>query len=110
MNLLSILESKVYATQTVSSDPLSGIAVTSVNELVTVLTNVIIVVGVAVVVVMLALGFVKYVTSQGDKNAVDSAQKTLTYAVIGGVGLLIVYGLRTIILTLLGGQNIAEDY
>lgn len=108
MNLLSILESKVYAS--VGTTAITGVAVTSVTELVTVITNVIIVVGVAVVVVMLALGFVKYVTSQGDKNAVDSAQKTLTYAVIGGVGLLIVYGVRSIVLTLIAGEDISAGY
>lgn len=106
MNLLSILESKVYATA-VGTTPISGLAITTVEDLVTIVTNILIVVGVAVVIVMLALGFVKYITSQGDKAAVDSAQKTLTYAVIGGVGLLIVYGLRTILLGLLGAETIS---
>lgn len=107
MNLLSILESKVYAATSVGTEPIQGLEITSINSLVTIVTNILIVVGVAVVIVMLALGFVKYITSQGDKAAVDSAQKTLTYAVIGGVGLLLVYGLRTILLGLLGAQDIS---
>lgn len=109
MNLLSLLESKVYAQTAAPIEPLEGIAVNSVNELVTVITNILIIVGVAVVIVFLAMGFIKYITSGGDKNAVDSAQKTLTYAVIGGVGLLIVYGLRTLLLGLLNAQNL-QDY
>ncbi len=104
MNLLSVLESKVYALAA-GTTPLTGIAISSVNGLVTLVTNILIIVGVAVVIVFLALGFIKYITSGGDKNAVDSAQKTLTYAVIGGVGLLIVYGLRTLLLGLLSANT-----
>lgn len=100
--MMELLQTKVLAE--VGTAPITGIAVGSLNDLVTLITNVIIVAGVAVVVVMLALGFIKYVTSQGDKVAVDSAQKTLTFAVIGGVGLLIVYGLRSLILTLIGAD------
>ncbi|HBY09727.1 hypothetical protein A2473_00605 [candidate division WWE3 bacterium RIFOXYC2_FULL_42_13] len=106
MNLLSVLESKVYAqTAQAPTTPLTGIAITSVTGLVTLITNILIIVGVAIVIVFLALGFIKYITSGGDKNAVDSAQKTLTYAVIGGVGLLIVYGIRTLLLGLLNAQS-----
>lgn len=109
MNLLSLLESEVYAQTAAPVDKIEGIPVSSVNELVTVITNILIIVGVAVVVIFLAMGFIKYITSGGDKNAVDSAQKTLTYAVIGGVGLLIVYGLRTLLLNLLNAQSL-EGY
>ncbi|HBI35805.1 MAG: hypothetical protein UU64_C0004G0054 [candidate division WWE3 bacterium GW2011_GWF2_41_45] len=104
MNLLSLFETKVYAAS-VGTDPLTGISITSVSGLVTMITNIVIIVGLALVVLFLAIGFVKYVSSGGDKNAVDSAQKTLTYAVIGGVGLLLVYGIRALILTLLGGDD-----
>ncbi|OGC80081.1 hypothetical protein A3K01_03265 [candidate division WWE3 bacterium RIFOXYD1_FULL_43_17] len=107
MNLLSLLESKVYAQTAAPTTPIEGIPVTTVNELVTVITNILIIVGVAVVIVFLAMGFIKYITSGGDKNAVDSAQKTLTYAVIGGVGLLIVYGIRTLLLTLLSAEDLS---
>ncbi|OGC79828.1 hypothetical protein A3K01_02280 [candidate division WWE3 bacterium RIFOXYD1_FULL_43_17] len=106
MNLLSVLESKVYAAPA-GTTPIQGIPVTTVNELVTLITNILIIVGVAIVIVFLALGFIKYITSGGDKNAVDSAQKTLTYAVIGGVGLLIVYGIRTLLLGLLNAQSLS---
>ena len=107
MNLLSLLESKVYAQTAAPTSKIEGIPVTTVNELVTVITNILIIVGVAVVIVFLAMGFIKYITSGGDKNAVDSAQKTLTYAVIGGVGLLIVYGLRTLLLGLLNAITLS---
>jgi len=105
MNLLSLLETRVYAIEPMQTDPIQGMQIESVTSLVTLITNIIIIVGLALVVLFLAIGFVKYVTSGGDKNAVDSAQKTLTYAVIGGVGLLLVYGIRALILTLLGGDD-----
>jgi membrane protease YdiL (CAAX protease family) len=64
--------------------------------------NLIIGVGWALVFVMLALGFVQYVTSKGEKDAVESAQKWLTYAVIGGVGLFFITFIKTLLPTLLG--------
>ena len=66
--------------------------------------NLIIGVGWALVFVMLALGFVQYVMSKGEKTAVESAQKWLTYAVIGGVGLFFITFVRNLIPTLLGGD------
>ncbi|KKS31377.1 hypothetical protein A2380_02615 [candidate division WWE3 bacterium RIFOXYB1_FULL_43_24] len=108
MNLLSLLETRVYAIEPMQTDPIQGMQIESVTSLVTLITNIIIIVGLALVVLFLAIGFVKYVTSGGDKNAVDSAQKTLTYAVIGGVGLLLVYGIRALILGLMGGAAVPE--
>ncbi len=113
MNLLLSFVTPLFAQaqQGVGTTEIQGMNITSLNELVTLITNVIIVVGIAVVIVMLALGFVKYVTSQGDKTAVESVQKTLTYAVIGAVGLLLVYALRRILLSLIGANaNLTTAY
>ena len=107
--MMEVLKTKVLAASPVGTTPISGLEVGSLHDLVTIITNILIVAGVAIVVVMLALGFIKYVTSQGDKAAVDSAQKTLTYAVIGGVGLLIVYGLRSLLLGLIGADTGSLD-
>ena len=62
-------------------------------------------VGWALVFVMLAMGFVQYILSRGEKTAVENAQKWLTYAVIGGVGLFFVYVLKSIIPGLLGASG-----
>lgn len=104
MNLLLTLITPVFAEEAVGTTPIQGLQVSTLQDLVTLITNVIIVAGIAVVVIMLAVGFVKYITSQGDKTAVESAQKTLTYAVIGAVGLLLVYALRSILLSLVGAH------
>ena len=86
-------------------DPLDG-RFANLGEVFAFLINLAIGVGWALVFVMLALGFVQYVMSRGEKTAVESAQKWLTYAVIGGVGLFFVTFVRTIIPQLLGGNQI----
>jgi len=93
---------KVYATavSTTVTDPLPGI--TNLGSIFALIINLILGVGWALVFVMLAMGFVQYVVSQGDKTKVDSAQKWLTYAVVGGVGLFFVTVLRNIIPSLIG--------
>lgn len=73
-----------------------------------IVTNIIIYVGLGLVLVFLALGFIKFITSQGDKVATEQAQKWVTYAIIGGVGLLAVFAIRRIIVSLVGG-NIEEE-
>ena len=101
---------KVYAAVNVGvADPLDG-RFTNLGDVFGFVINLIIGVGWAMVFVMLALGFVQYVMSKGEKTAVESAQKWLTYAVIGGVGLFFITFVRNLIPTLLGGGiDIGED-
>ena len=89
------------AVPTTLSDPLSG-TVGSLGDAFGLIINLVIGIGWALVVVMLALGFVQYVTSRGEKTAVKSAQDWLTYAVIGGVGLFFIGVFRRILPQLLG--------
>ena len=81
-------------------NPLSGI--TNLKSLFTWVTNLIIVFGMGVVIVFLALGFISFVTSQGDKIKTEQAQKWVTYAVLGGVGLFAVYAIKTVLYNLVG--------
>jgi hypothetical protein len=67
--------------------------------------NIIIGIGWALVFIMLALGFIKYITSRGEAKATDSARQWLTYAALGGVGLFFLTAIRFIITGLLGAQN-----
>lgn len=69
-----------------------------------VVANIIIYVGWGLVLIFLALGFIKFITSQGDKTATEQAQKWVTYSIIGGVGLLLVYAIRGVISNLIGGS------
>ncbi len=76
----------------------------SLGGLFTIVTNIIIYVGLGLVLVFLALGFIKFITSQGDKVATEQAQKWVTYAILGGVGLLAVFAIKELILNLVGAD------
>ena len=69
-------------------------------------TNILIVIGIGLVLVFLVLGFIRFITSQGDKVATEQAQKWVTYAIIGGVGLFLVYAIKALLLNFL---EIEED-
>ena len=86
------------------ADPLGG-RFTTLSAVFGFVINVIVGVGWALVFIMLALGFIQYVTSQGETKAADKARMWLTYAVIGGVGLFFLTALRVIIPGLLGSTT-----
>jgi hypothetical protein len=75
---------------------------TNIGQIFAFVTNLLIGVGWGLVFVMLALGFMKYVTSRGEKTETQSAQQWLTYSVIGGVGLLLLGLIRTLVANILG--------
>jgi len=96
------------AGQISTSAPSGGVfdSVNSLETLFTIVTNAIIMMGLGLVLVFLALGFIRFITSQGDKVATEQAQKWVTYAIVGGVGLLAVYAIKKLILSLVGaGDN-----
>jgi hypothetical protein len=98
---------KVYAAA-VSTNFVSPVNTTQFGSLAQIFgwaLNVIMGVGLSLVVVMLALGFVQYVISQGEKAGVDKAKNWITYAVIGGVGLLFVAVIRQLITSLTGANT-----
>jgi len=100
-----MLIQKVFAqVPTTLDNPVEG-NFSSLGDIFGFVINLIIGVGWALVFVMLALGFVQYVTSKGEKDAVESAQKWLTYAVIGGVGLFFVTFMKTLIPNLITGSE-----
>jgi hypothetical protein len=76
----------------------------SLGDIFTIVTNIIIYVGWGLVLVFLALGFIQFVTAGGDKVATEKAQKWVTYAIIGGVGLLAVFAVKQIVLSLTGAS------
>ena len=65
------------------------------------ITNILIFIGIGLVLVFLMLGFIRFITSQGDKVATEQAQKWVTYAIIGGVGLFLVYAVKSVLLNFL---------
>jgi predicted PurR-regulated permease PerM len=72
--------------------------------------NLVLSIGLSMVILMLALGFMQYIMSRGDKVAIEKAQQWVTYAAIGGVGLFLVFAARTVIQQLVGnGLNTGTD-
>ncbi len=94
---------KVYAeaVSTTVTNPLSG-TFTTIGDVFGFVINLLIGAGWGMVFIMLALGFIKYITSKGEKQATEAAQNWLTYAVIGGIGLFAVMLIRTFIEGILG--------
>jgi len=64
----------------------------------------------AVTLLMLMWGAVKFVISSGDPKAIQSAQKTMTYAVIGAVFVLGSFILVNVVLTALGLPNALTNF
>jgi len=107
--LRDFLISKVYAADWTDPDrftsPILG-ENPSLETTFIAVTNILIVIGIGLVLVFLVLGFIRFITSQGDKVATEQAQKWVTYAIIGGVGLFLVYAIKALLLNFL---EIEED-
>lgn len=63
-----------------------------------------------VTLVFLAWGAIKYIMSAGDPKAIQTAQKTMTYAVIGAVIVIGSFILVNIVTQALGLPNIAQTF
>jgi hypothetical protein len=61
------------------------IKVDSVQDLLLILLNLVIVIATPIVVLFIILAGFKYVTARGNASEIESATQSLTYAVIGGV-------------------------
>jgi len=74
----------------------------SVPAVVTAVANLFIIVGFGLVIISIAISFIQFAISTGDKDATDRAKNTLSW---GGIGALVVLGaftIKNIILKLLG--------
>ncbi|EKE00204.1 MAG: hypothetical protein ACD_22C00077G0004 [uncultured bacterium] len=91
----------VYAVDTEIVSPL-GIDIQNVGDLAGFAINIILGVGWALTFIMLAAGFIKYITSKGETKATDAARNWLTFAALGGVGLFFLTVIKTVLMRLLG--------
>ena len=97
----------VYAAvNTSTTDPLAGSGINSLANLFGLAINIVMGVGVALTVIFLILGGIKYVTSQGDKVQTQTARESLTNAVIGFIVVIGAFVIRTIVMGLLGGSAV----
>lgn len=56
----------------------------------------------AISVLMIVIGGIRYVTSNGDQNSVTSAKNTILYSVVGLVVAILAYAIVTFVITNLG--------
>jgi len=89
--------------------PSAPLQIASIGDIVGFALNVITGIGWSLAFIYLALGFIKYITSKGEKNATQEAQQMITYAVIGGIGLLLL-GAFTQILNNILGEGVFTNY
>lgn len=66
------------------------------------LVNIFFVAAVVVAFILILVSGVKFITSRGDKEAVASAQKTLTFAIIGLVFMIFAVVIIRILATIIG--------
>jgi Na+-driven multidrug efflux pump len=102
-----LLITDVFADTAISNAPIDGnvFGVGDFRGFIIMIINLLIIIGVGLVIVFLALGFIKFATSQGDKAATDQAKKWLTYTFIGGIGILAVFAIKEFVLTLIGAED-----
>jgi hypothetical protein len=65
----------------------------------TTVTNILLFLVGAIAVIMLVIGGLKYVTSNGDQNAITSAKQTILYAIIGIVVAFLAYAAVNFVIT-----------
>jgi len=100
-----LLVQKVYAqVATNFVNPMTN-RISTLSQLFNVIINLVLGAGISLVIIMLAMGFIMYVISQGEKAGIEKAQKWVTYAVIGGVGLFFVYVVKIIIMNTFQANN-----
>lgn len=105
MQLPSLIQN-VYAVSTTVTNPITGpLANASIGQFMAFGINVILGLGWGLTFIMLAAGFIKYITSKGETKATDAARNWLTYAALGGVGLFFLTVLKGIITKIIGANG-----
>ncbi len=100
----------VYAAvDTTPKDPLAGgpLASSTVTlaKVFGLIMNVVLGVGIALTVIYLILGGIKYITSQGDQKNTQTAREWLTNAVIGFIIVLAAFAIKSLTARLLGADT-----
>ncbi len=89
-------------------DPLANSGIASLGDLFRLIINIVMGIGIALTVIFLILGGIKYITSQGDQKNTQQAREWLTNAVIGFIVVLGGFVIRQVVTGLLQG-NINDD-
>lgn len=76
----------------------------SIEQLLVAILNIVIIIAVPIIVFFIILAGFKYVTARGNAQAVEEANRAITYAVVGGVLILGAVVISEII------QNVVESF
>lgn len=98
---------KINASTTI--DIVDPIPISTGSEFIGFLLNIIIGIGWTLVFVFLFIGILKFVTSRGEKENTSAAQQIITYAVIGGILLLLFGSFEDILFNIFGENTITKD-
>lgn len=79
------------------------------QQLVNFATSLVLFIGVAITVIFLIIGGIRYITSGGDKEAATQARGMITNAVIGFIIVIAAWAIRTIVQNLLGATNMPNN-
>ncbi len=109
MSVIDLLVKTAFANGVPVDKPPSGASTTTWGSLGAVLygvMNVVFYVGIALTVIFLIIGGVRYITSGGSKEGSEAARKMITNAVIGFIVVLGAFAIRTIVAKTLGVTDI----
>lgn len=112
MHILNIITKHIKSTAHATNgliEVVDPIPLTTGSEVVAFILNIIIGLGWSLVFIFISLGFINYITSKGEKEKLQNAQQTITYAIIGGIILLLLSNYNSIINQLLGENAINEN-
>jgi len=109
LTTLSLMFADVAAAQgQVGITPPAGVPTTSINDVIRFVINVIFFIAVIAALIFLLIGGIKWLTSGGDKAAIEAARGQLIAAIIG-LGIVIFgYFILNFVLTLIGIPNLTN--
>jgi hypothetical protein len=102
--LLDILIGRVLAATSANVKPIN-LPFNDLADVFGFLVNVVLGVGIAITIIFLILGGIKYITARGDQKAAGEARSALTNAVIGFIVVIGAFTIRVILLNVIGGAN-----
>ncbi len=107
-SLSSLIVAPVYAQTAVPATEVLATAIPGVDDLdslFTLITNVVLIVGVSLVVVFLILAGIQYITARGDTKQATAAKDSLTNAIIGFIIVVAAFTIRYVVFNVLGGDE-----
>ena len=91
-------------------DPLEGKGWDNLGAIFNAVTNVVLYVGIALTIIFLIMGGIRYITSGGDKEGAEAARSNITNAIIGFIVVVGAFALKLIVQSILGADITTPDW